>query len=81
MNPRHLIGVLLAAAILAAPLLALPYGLSVALLVMAVALGATAYLAFQAAAALGSAIHLRAAGALNALLALVCLVLLALRVW
>jgi len=79
MNPRRLIGALLTVAIVAAPLLALPYGLNVALLVLTVSLGATAYLAFQAAATLEHSTHLRAAGMLNTLLALVCVVVLVMR--
>lgn len=74
-------GCVLAGAIAAAPFLALLYGATAGLAVAALALLATAFLAAEAARAVGGSVRGRlvAAAAINGLLALVCLVALAVR--
>lgn len=71
---RRLAGVGFAAAMVAAPFLALIYGLGIGLLVMAVALGATAFLAFNTASTAEPAIRRRLTvlGGVNATLAILC---------
>ena len=73
--------VALTAAIVLAPFLALAFGLNAALAVLAVALAATAWLCWHATSAVGPAArgNLRIAAALNAVLALVVALVLALR--
>ena len=78
----RLTGCVLAAALVAAPFLALLYGLNAALAVMTLALTATAYLARTAAGAADAATRqrLRTAVVINVVLALVCAIVLVMRV-
>ncbi len=71
----------LTVAIVLSPFLALVFGLNAALGVLAVALAATAWLCWHAAGTVGPAVrgNLRTAAALNAVLALVVALVLALR--
>jgi VIT1/CCC1 family predicted Fe2+/Mn2+ transporter len=72
---------LLTLAIVIAPFLALLFGLTAALVVLAIGLGLTAWLCWQASRQGGRASRgrLRALAALNGVLALVCLVFVAMR--
>ena len=74
----RMIGLLLAMAMVAAPVLALLFSPEAALAVGAVGLGATSYLAYEAggAVAVGHQRALRIATGVNALLALLCLAVL-----
>jgi hypothetical protein len=80
-DPDRAVGCLLGLAILAAPFLAVLYDLDAGLAVMAVALGAAAYLALQALPAADATLarRLRLVAGVNAVLAAACLAMLALR--
>ena len=80
-NRGQLVGCLLASSIAAAPFVALLYDLDAGLAVMALALGATAWLTRESARGLGAAqrSRLHAAALLNGVLALVCVAILVAR--
>jgi hypothetical protein len=79
---RRLIGCGFAGAMIVAPFLALLFDVAAGLAVMAIGLGATAYLAMEAARATApkTGRRLRAFAVVNGLLAIVCVIALVVRV-